>query len=120
MNIETTTGTPIDAQLFHNYFRNLINRFFKILPMRESNEASLVIYMQSLQAELLGCKNLLTIIDNDPDILALLSILQYLIDNPQYEVYKVKREVFRAISICNKIRAKVINNASSKDGEVLS
>lgn len=105
MTVETTAGMPIDAEVLHNYFRNLVNHFFKILPIREQNEESLTTYMQSLQAELLGCKGLVSAIQNDASYLTLLSILQYLIDNPECTVREVKREVFRAISICNKLKA---------------
>ena len=105
MMVETTAGAPIDAEVLHNYFRTLVNHFFKILPIREQNEESLTTYMQSLQAELLGCKGLVSAIQNDASYLTLLSILQYLIDNPECTVREVKREVFRAISICNKLKA---------------
>ena len=62
MMVNTTPGVPIDAEILHNYFRRLVNHFFKILPMRENNEESLTTYMQSLQVELLGCKGLITAI----------------------------------------------------------
>lgn len=105
MMIKTTAGVPMDAMILKNYFRTLINLFFKILPIWESGESSLETYMRSLQAELLGCKELIEAIHNDPLFLSLISILQYLIDNPSIEVSVVKREVFRAISICNKLKA---------------
>lgn len=105
MTIETTAGTPIDTEVLYNYFRNLVNHFFKILPIREQNEESLTTYLQSLQAELLGCKGLIIAIQSDASYLTLLSILQYLIDHPECTVRVVKREVFRAISICNKLKA---------------
>ena len=98
-------GDNLSPQLLHNYFKTLVNQFFKILPIREQNEESLTTYMQSLQAELLGCKGLVSAIQNDASYLTLLSILQYLIDNPECTVREVKREVFRAISICNKLKA---------------
>lgn len=104
--IDTVSGVQINNELLCNYFKNLVNLFFKILPIRENEEVSLVTYMQSLQIELLGCKGLIKALDNDPNYLTLLAILQYLIDNPECEVYKVKREVFRAISICNKLKSK--------------
>lgn len=105
MMVETTAGEPIESEILHNYFRKLVNHFFKILPIREQNEESLTTYMQSLQAELLGCKGLISAIQNDASYLTLLSILQYLIDNPECTVKEVKREVFRAISICNQLKA---------------
>ena len=87
MMIQTTVGVPMDATMLNNYFRALVNLFFKILPIKESGESSLEVYMRSL-------------------LLSLIAILQYLLDTPECEVSVVKREVFRAISICNKLKAR--------------
>lgn len=103
--IDTSIGIPITDELVHNYFESLVNSFFKILPIRESGEETLPIYIQSLQSELLGCKELICELNNNPNFLTLVSILQYLRDNPDCPVQDVKREVFRAIRICNKIKA---------------
>ncbi len=104
--IQTTAGVPMSAAVLDNYLRSLINLFFKILPLKESGERSLETYMKSLQAELLGCNALVEAIHDDSMFLSLASILQYLIDNPDCDVVFVRREVFRAISICNKLRGK--------------
>lgn len=106
MIIELTNGAVIDGAMIYNYFRTLVNLFFKILPMREAEEVSLNTYMRSLQCELCGCGNLIDAIDNDPRYLSLISILEYLIQNPSCDLHTVRREVFRAISICNKLQAK--------------
>lgn len=106
MMVRTRVGVPMDAVILSNYLSALINNFFKILPIKESGETSLDTYMQSLQAELLGCKELVEAIHYDALFLTLLSILQYLIDHPECEVAVVKREVFHAISICNKLKNK--------------
>lgn len=106
MMIETRTGIQMDAKVLSNYLHTLINLFFKILPIKESGESSLDTYMRSLQAELIGCKELIAAIHEDPLFMSLISILQYLIDNPSCSVKVVKREVFRAISICNKLKAR--------------
>lgn len=106
MMIETAIGVPFDSVMLNNYFHTLVNLFFKILPMKESGEETLIVYMKSLQAELLGCKELIDIIHNDSLLLTLVSILQYLIDTPECDIKAVKREVFRAISICNKLKSK--------------
>lgn len=103
--INTIIGTPITEELIHNYFKCLVNSFFKILPIREDGEKTLPIYIQSLQAELLGAKELICELNNDANFMILLSILQYLHDNPDCPVTDVKREVFRAIAICNKLKA---------------
>jgi hypothetical protein len=91
--------------LLTNYFRNLVNSFFKILPIKETEPETLVTYMESLQVELSGCKSLVPDMATCPQYLSLLSILQYLIDFPECEKREVKREVFKAISLCNKLQA---------------
>lgn len=96
----------MNAVILDNYLSGLVNHFFKILPIKESGESTLDVYIRSLQSELLGCKELIEAIHNDALFLTLISILQYLIDTPSCDVPTVKREVFRAISICNKLQKK--------------
>lgn len=105
MTIDTVNGSTIDMDLLNNYLKNLVNLFFKILPMRENEEDSLPVYMKSLQSELIGCKEIITALNNDHLFLSLISILQYLIDN-DCSVKDVRREVFNAISICNKLKTR--------------
>lgn len=113
MMIELTNGTEINGAVIHNYFRTLVNLFFKILPMRESGSASLNTYMRSLQCELCGCGDLIAAINNDPRYVSLISILEYLIQHPDCDYHIVRREVFRAISICNKLQAKYAAEVSA-------
>lgn len=118
MTIQTAIGVPMSADMLSEYLRSLVNRFFKILPIRESGEDSLPTYMQSLQAELLGCKEFILAIHEDHEFISLLNILQYLIDNPECSVVIVKREVFRAISLCNKLKAKYAVEMSTEAGAI--
>lgn len=104
--INTVVDIPVSEELIGNYFESLVNAFFKILPIRESGEASLPVYIQSLQIELVGCRKFVCELDNDPCFLTLVSILQYLYDNSDCPVQDVKREVFKAINICNKLKNK--------------
>ncbi len=102
---EINGGLLPDA-LLYNYFRSLVNCYFKILPIRESGEKTVSVYLESLKTEMLGCGGLLESIKNDASYMTLLSILQYFIDHPDCDLSVVKREVFRAIRICNKISQK--------------
>lgn len=104
----------LNAETVSNYLKQLVNQFFKILPLREANDKSLCVYMESLQRELYGCAALLEFIGNDAQFLSLLSKLQWMIDHPDYRYHDFRREVFSAISICNKLRARY-----STDGEVV-
>ena len=112
--IETVHGDELESCLVEKYFNTLVNNFFKILPMKESNEQSLHTYVKSFCSELAGFKGLVPAIGEDPHFLSLLSILQFIIDNPDTPVADVKREVFKAIRICNKL-AEVYS-----EGEVIS
>lgn len=103
MNTIADTGN-ITPRLLNNYLTSLVNCFFKILPMRESGEKSVDKYIKSLQAELLGCRGLVQILNDDSRYLSLLSILQYLSDNPELPVETVKREVFKGIRLCNALK----------------
>ncbi len=116
MMIQTKLGIEMNDVLLSGYMGMLVNRFFKILPIRESGENSLDTYMRSLQLELLGCRSLICAIHEDPMFVSLLSILQYLIDTPDCPTTTVKREVFRAISICNKLRDQYANKHTTEKG----
>lgn len=101
----TIKGIEIPDMLVHKYMKALIGQFYKILPIKESGEPSLGKYMDSLQREMIGCKELIAALDYDELYLSLLSILQYLIEN-ECSVSVVKTEVFKAIAICKKLKKK--------------
>lgn len=89
-----------------NYLRSLVDRFFKILPLWEENEETLPAYLDSMLIELSGFRSLMFALHHDHEFVTLIAIIQYLIDNPETTKHTVRREVFRAISICNKLSAK--------------
>jgi len=101
----------INGTVVNNYLKRLVNLLFKIIPLRESNDQTLVVYMQSLQRELIGCKDLIEYLRYDAQYLSLLAKLQWMIDNPDYRFIDFRREVFSAISICNKLRAVYASDA---------
>lgn len=111
--------TPAYHFVFQNYMESLVNAFFKIIPIREeldeqrrtngggieqAGDTSLGVYMKSLQAELLGCRKLVSALRNDSRLMSLIAILQYLIDNQDCSFGTLRREVFKAISICNALK----------------
>lgn len=98
-------GNSIHNKVLKNYLDTLVNNFFKILPIKESEEDTLDEYMKSLQIELIGCNSLLENTNYDSALLSLISILQYLIEH-DCSVQVVKREVFKAISICKRLKKK--------------
>ena len=89
-----------------NYMRSLVDRFFKILPLWEECEETLPTYLDSMLIEMSGFRSMMFALHHDQDYVTLIAILQYLADNPDTTPRTVRREVFRAISICNKLSAK--------------
>lgn len=94
---------PVDGAAVGQYFDRLVGRFFKILPMYESGEGSISVYLRSLQMELSGLNRIMEL-ENGDNLLSLVAILESLRGE---DVTKddVKREVFRAIKICNVMQA---------------
>ncbi len=104
MSVTTVNGFDLSSDSLKDYFEILVNRFFKILPMRENKEDSLRTYMMSLSIELSGFSCLVPYYKTNHLFITLLSILEYLIDNQDCDIDIVRREIFHAISICNKLK----------------
>lgn len=95
----------ISERMFAKKLGSYINQFYKILPIKESGEPTLINYMQSLMREMLGNKALIVALDDDPQYLTLLSTLQYMIDN-DCSVAVTKSETFKAINIIKRMQKK--------------
>ena len=104
--METSVGLPLDEKAVGVYLKNWVAKFFKVIPIRESNDPSLTVYLQSLQREILGCEAMLPVMRQDAQFLSLVCRLQYLIDTPEMPFLELRRDIFTCISICNKLRAK--------------
>ena len=104
--MNTVAGSCVEKELFCSYSKHLVNRFFKILPIKESGEESIAIYLEGLRDEIDGLRSFVKELNVDYNILSLLSILQFMIDNPNCDTEVVRRYVFHAISLCNKMDKK--------------
>jgi hypothetical protein len=116
--IENTIGVVIEEALVEKYFRMLVNKVFKILPIIENQEESISVYMESLGCELKGFQELLPSVGEDPSFLSFLSIYKWLADNvsvTDVPYQAIRREVFHAISLCKKMQARIL----PKEGEVV-
>ncbi len=101
----TIYNTEISDRMVSNYMNALVNRFYKILPIKESGEDTLKLYLESLQREMIGLRDLIVFIQDDDRYLTLLAIVQYFI-NHDTDVGTVRTDVFRAISILKKLQQK--------------
>lgn len=106
--MKTMYDTELSDALVGKYLTDLVNRFYKILPIRENEEKTIEQYLESLLREMLGFKSLIIALQYDDRYITLLSILQYFIDEKP-DVSKVKSDVFKAINILKKLQKKYCN-----------
>ena len=91
--------------LIGNYLYTLVNRFYKILPMKESGEPTLTKYISSLRREMIGCLDLIEGLEWDGRYMTLLATLSYLETHmDEADNAAVKTEVFRAIGTIKQLR----------------
>lgn len=90
---------------FCKYFDFLINKTYKILPLKEENSATLKSYLESFQIELIGNKDLIYTLVDEPQFITVLNTIQFLITE-EYSVKTCKKEVFKCIKILRNISDK--------------
>lgn len=95
----------LSKRSLERYFKFLINKVYKILPMKEEKCDTLKQYLESLQVELIGNSELLEFLVDEPQFISLLNIIQYLI-SCEYDNQVCKREVFKAIKLIENINSK--------------
>lgn len=90
---------------FCRYFEFLINKTYKILPLKEEKSDTLKSYLESYQRELIGNMDLIPLLVDEPKFVTLLNTMQFLIAE-EYSDKVCKREVFKCIRILEEINEK--------------
>jgi hypothetical protein len=90
---------------FCRYFEFLINKTYKILPLKEEKSDTLKSYLESYQRELIGNMDLIPLLVDEPKFITLLNTMQFLISE-EYSDKVCKREVFKCIRILEEINEK--------------
>ena len=90
---------------FCRYFEFLINKTYKILPLKEEKSDTLKSYLESYQRELIGNMDLIPLLVDEPKFITLLNTMQFLISD-EYSDKVCKREVFKCIRILEEINEK--------------
>lgn len=92
----------MDNISLQDYFKNLIGRLWKILPLKEQQCLTLDKYLFNLRLELMGGDELLIKSGLFIELLNNLEILTTMENKEQY-----KPQIFRCINICEKIIVKL-------------
>lgn len=87
------------------YITSLINKTYKILPMREENSPTLKSYLNSYLVELVGCQKLVLLLANEPQFITIITTMTYLADN-ECSIQRYKKEIFKCIHILDSINKK--------------
>ena len=102
----TVYDTEVSRKMVSRRIEDLINQFYKILPLREGGSKTLSQYIESLLREMLGMQDLMVEWHDDGQYMSLLGILRFLATNPECDVSVVKSDVFKAISIIKRLHRK--------------
>lgn len=104
---KTKYGTLADES-FEKYIHSLINKVYKILPMKEENSETLKSYLDSFLIELIGCQKLFDVLKNEPQFGTIITTITYLA-NKEYSVATCRKEVFKCIHILSRLNEKYFN-----------
>jgi hypothetical protein len=95
----------LDNKCFVNYLQFLCGRFFKILPISETEPSTLKDYIESLQLELIGNADLIEVLKHDAQFMSLIGTLQFLSNNEcSHKV--IRRETLKCTNIVQKLLQK--------------
>ena len=92
----------IPSEAIKSYLKTLIDKVYKVLPMKEENSETLHCYLTGLTHELVGAYQLHFELVDEPRFLNVVNIVKYLESN-EYDIATCKREVFKAIRLIQNI-----------------
>lgn len=97
-----TKYNPVDDSLVDKYLDKLVDKIFKLLPLREEENPTLAVYHRSLMLELTGFHNLFLEMQDNSEFISLLSSLESLMTIEDFKLYRSK--VFECINLVKKVR----------------
>jgi hypothetical protein len=97
-----TKYNPVDDSLVEKYLEKLVDKIFKLLPLREEENPTLTMYHHSLMLELTGFRSLFSELNDKAELISLLSSLESLLTIEDFKLYRSK--VFECISLVKKVR----------------
>jgi len=98
--VETKYGMHVYEYTISSYFRALVGKIFKILPMYEEDNATLSVYLRSLMLEMAGGSKFI----DDKDILELIVNLEGMLFVKDHK--ELRSQVFKCTNICTQLANK--------------
>lgn len=88
--------------LLQSYFKKLIDRFYKIIPLKEEYSDTLNDYLDSLRIELIGSQKTIELLSSNVQFMSLINVIEYMLHN-DFDKKVCKREVFKCIKTLEKL-----------------
>ena len=108
--IMTKYNTELPGEMLAGALKDLINKIYKILPLKETEEASIAVYIPALIREVMGMNELIEALHEDGRFISLVSILENL-SSDEVDVATTKSDVFKAINIVRLIQRKLFGDS---------
>jgi hypothetical protein len=101
-------NNKIPTSMIQSYLSGLIDKLYKVLPMKENNDVTLNTYSESLLNELIGGIKIFTTFDSDTKAkyLTMLNVITFLNKN-DFDNSTCKREIFKCIRLVRDIQYKI-------------
>lgn len=96
-----TKYSPIPTELYINYLKKLIDKFIKIIPLKEEKSDTVDAYIESLVSELTGMHDLMYALNLNPQIMTLISTLYALL----LEDNNYRSEIFKCIQVIKNLES---------------
>lgn len=99
--MESKYGNIPDPHIIE-YVNKLVNRVYKILPMKEEKSSTVNTYLESLLRELIGNKKLIISLYRNEDFVILIGTLQGLLNEDNIKI--CKSDIFKCITHIKRIK----------------
>jgi hypothetical protein len=86
-----------------NYFTRLVDKLFKVIPLKEDNASTVDGYIQDLIYELMGGDTLFEMSDYDSRLIDIILLLQAIKDEDMSHS-EYRRAIFKCITLTNQIK----------------
>lgn len=93
----------VSDRYLREYLKSLIDKTYKILPLKEEESPTLNKYLNSYLRELVGWTNVFPFYGNEAKIMCVLSTIAYFANN-DCDIADTKSEVFKCIHILEGIK----------------
>jgi flagellin-specific chaperone FliS len=90
-------------ELLHAYVDGLVNKVFKMLPMKQDNVQSLSKYIESTLRELVGQKELVEELKRNQEFLSILGILESLLQQEDFQIFR--SDIFKTINLIESLKS---------------